>query len=338
MWIFKPQKKIDKKIFLFTPWFFSNLLSFVFSEYKAHALGGLSEAFLNTAVIFIAYDILNSRERLRKFVYTYFFSIFIAGIINWFNFDYNFPSGIGYRGAGSFLAISYLIPFLLDKKFTLITYILILVYVASIFLILNPQRFALAALVVYVIYFIITNKLLRIKILLLIGMLVVISTIAVIANKTAKSKFLNYSKPDLIIASINTRLDIWEKSIAMGIDNFLTGVGPRCYQLSFNYEEDINRKKYGIPPDYGTAHNTFINVFAETGIIGLVGFLIWIANYLCITIKSKKNTFESFVLKNGAAGFLILFFIIGITEAVEGLTISFLAGALIAALLRANEF
>lgn len=333
-WIIKQGKSYNRKLLFFLPWLFANFISFIFSTYFKNAAGGLSEAIINTSVIFIAYDLFNTPKRIRRFIYFYYASIVTGAIVSLTCYERNFPVGIGYRGAGSFIALSFLIPFMASKNLLPLTLPVMAIYIASFFLIEGSQRMAVIATALYILIFI---RRLGIKTaLILYSFIFIIMVYAASRSNFIREKFSALLKKEKIVDVVAERMYIWNRAIQMGIDNLLTGVGPRCFQLSFDYKYDENRKKYGIPDYVGSAHNTFVNVFAETGVIGVIGYILWLLNYIYLTAKSKPETFEGMVLKYHATGFIITFLFIGLTESVEWLAIPFLAGSVIGLLIRSG--
>ena len=92
-----------------------------------------------------------------------------------------------------------------------------------------------------------------------------------------------YSDPVLLkrfLSSTNTTTDVsnlgriyvWKSSLNMIKDHFFLGVGPDQFT-------EIYRNIYIFPEEKQrlvNAHNNFLQVFAETGVIGIVGFVFWI--------------------------------------------------------------
>lgn len=76
--------------------------------------------------------------------------------------------------------------------------------------------------------------------------------------------------------SVETRLAIWQRSLAMMFDRPLTGMGMYMYRTA------INREPYRIPyyveneiPPPPHAHNEWLNVGAEMGLVGLAVYILW---------------------------------------------------------------
>jgi O-antigen ligase len=82
--------------------------------------------------------------------------------------------------------------------------------------------------------------------------------------------------------SISQRLNYWRTAIAVIKNHLLLGVGPGNFYLAYP------KYKIGLSTDTRYAHNLFFHIWAETGILGLIGIF-----YLIITffkkIKSKSE-------------------------------------------------
>ncbi|KAF1683448.1 O-antigen ligase [Veillonella sp. R32] len=106
-----------------------------------------------------------------------------------------------------------------------------------------------------------------------------------------------YNSPDLytrLQSTTNTTTDrsnadrilVWESAFAMTKDHLLIGVGPGEFR-------DVYNKSYKSPEvtqDMIHTHNNFIQILTESGIIGLIGFMVVFGNLL---IKNLINTFNN---------------------------------------------
>ena len=74
------------------------------------------------------------------------------------------------------------------------------------------------------------------------------------------------------------RLPIWSTAIRMGRDNWLNGVGPRGFRFAYaDYAaegDEWAEPMRGGPGSRGShAHQLILDLFAETGVIGVAGYL-----------------------------------------------------------------
>ncbi|MGD0660079.1 MAG: O-antigen ligase family protein [Syntrophorhabdales bacterium] len=77
------------------------------------------------------------------------------------------------------------------------------------------------------------------------------------------------------------RADLWKIGMRLMLTHPLTGVGASCFEMSVAQD----RQDRGMIPRYQTAHNSFVLIGAETGIIGFVLFIL--LNFYAFRIFSK---------------------------------------------------
>lgn len=85
--------------------------------------------------------------------------------------------------------------------------------------------------------------------------------------------------------SIIERLAHWQAALNMAEARPLLGVGFGNYEPAYQQYRLINWR-YGL----GHAHNIYLNVLAETGIVGLIAYLIFWGGILTLTIKAINRT------------------------------------------------
>ena len=125
---------------------------------------------------------------------------------------------------------------------------------------------------------------------------------------------------DLREVSNSGRLKIWQESFVYGLKNPLgTGFGNFIISLKdptdHSYEDiagEINQR-YNLPQRYVSAHNLYLQVLVETGILGLVVFLgFWfvLLKYLWHFIKHYRKA-EDFLVYFVAQAFLASLWVLG---------------------------
>ena len=110
---------------------------------------------------------------------------------------------------------------------------------------------------------------------------------------------LNFSQTELLIETIKSekRFILWEAGIRMFLDNPLFGVG-------FGGFRDV-RRSYGI---HGSmAHNSYIDILSETGIIGFL-FASFMIYSVYIRLQNIKK-FTTSVIDDNYVNLFIIFFI-----------------------------
>ncbi len=80
------------------------------------------------------------------------------------------------------------------------------------------------------------------------------------------------------------RLAHWQAAFGMATDHPWIGVGFGAYELAYPRYELMN-----WPNALGHAHNFYINLLAETGIIGLTGYLVACVLIVIMTLRVLKN-------------------------------------------------
>ncbi len=116
------------------------------------------------------------------------------------------------------------------------------------------------------------NKKLFLKILILIILITFISITAVKFNQIINSESRS---------SFHSRLMIWNASVEIIKDNPVFGIGPGTFQetyLSYSEKFDEPYLEWAVPQP----HNTFLAFYLQTGLIGLIGFiliLVWFFYY-----------------------------------------------------------
>lgn len=106
------------------------------------------------------------------------------------------------------------------------------------------------------------------------------------------------------------RIYVWKSSINMIKDHFFFGVGLEQFA-------DVYRSAYILPEEWqrlGNAHNNFLQIFAETGIVGFIGFLIWIFGSIGYGIREFLKRNYSPYLFSIVLLFLVYHVIFGLVE------------------------
>jgi O-antigen ligase len=82
------------------------------------------------------------------------------------------------------------------------------------------------------------------------------------------------------------RMAHWQAALSMWRDNFWLGVGLGGYEAAYQDYDLIN-----WPLPLGHAHNYYLNVVAETGLLGLISFLVWfVLLYFRLIVLSRRLT------------------------------------------------
>jgi putative inorganic carbon (HCO3(-)) transporter len=131
-------------------------------------------------------------------------------------------------------------------------------------------------------------------------------------------------------ASLVERYEIWGAALNMVRDHPMLGVGAKCFI--------VHSERYHVPNGQRQAHNQLMNVAAETGIVGLICFLAWVAYYAVFLFKLRqlRTGTISRAMWLAAMGSFVVVAVHGIVEAIFAAEIALLfmliTGCLIAAM------
>ncbi len=83
------------------------------------------------------------------------------------------------------------------------------------------------------------------------------------------------------------RVEVWKRGLRLALSNPITGVGVNCFGMAIGYA----REAEGVIPRWQVAHNSFIQVATE---VGLIGFAVFISIVLgCVKNFSDCKKLES---------------------------------------------
>jgi O-antigen ligase len=86
------------------------------------------------------------------------------------------------------------------------------------------------------------------------------------------------------------RLEVWRKGSELFITNLLTGVGVNCYGMAIGNM----RLESHLVPVWQTAHNSYLQVAAETGFFGLIVYVSMIISALRNFARCSQNGLNSY--------------------------------------------
>jgi O-antigen ligase len=125
------------------------------------------------------------------------------------------------------------------------------------------------------------------KVLMLIVILTVVAAYGYKINTERYTSLANISS-DYNVTAEDGRLGIWGKGVRLILSNPITGVGVNCFPEAIGEL----RAEEGEPPKWQAAHNSYLQVAAEVGLIGFFFFCSMITVSLknlsfCIRTKSE---------------------------------------------------
>ena len=150
------------------------------------------------------------------------------------------------------------------------------------------------------IYFSSKNKFKISNTILLIGLITTcVLTATITLHQPTKERVtitldLFSSDYEKINAATAVRLPIWRTAYSIFKEHPINGIGPRGFRYIYNEyaEPDDVFVKVNLPPTQ--PHLLILEILAETGVIGLVGFLLLIY-FLIKSIRYTANSFDGFV-------------------------------------------
>lgn len=109
------------------------------------------------------------------------------------------------------------------------------------------------------------------------------------------------------------RVQIWKRAYHLFLENPLIGVGVNCFPMALGYL----RQELFLIPEWQAAHNSYIQIITETGLIGFAIFLLLIISTLrnFLRIKNLKTTTKEGAELKTIGGLLYLGFIVHLITA-----------------------
>lgn len=109
-----------------------------------------------------------------------------------------------------------------------------------------------------------------------IGLVVGILTVATLnLDRLNVDRYLTLADigQDYNVTSETGRLEIWKRGLELFLNNPISGVGVRCFPMAIGYL----RADASAIPEWQAAHNSYLQIAVETGIIGFAMFVSIIA-------------------------------------------------------------
>jgi len=93
-----------------------------------------------------------------------------------------------------------------------------------------------------------------------------------------------------------SRLDLWEDSLQLAIDNWVVGVGPGRFASEYADKYISRGEPAPVLGNVKNAHNLFLMVFSEFGVLGLALVLLVACSALCFYLRREFGYGEAFIL------------------------------------------
>ncbi|GIW62183.1 MAG: hypothetical protein KatS3mg091_662 [Patescibacteria group bacterium] len=109
-------------------------------------------------------------------------------------------------------------------------------------------------------------------------------------NKSALFRIIFPENTDY--RNINIRIEMWKKAIEIGNSNLLLGVGLGNYYYYFDSSLKNYSQFYLLKKDEYTLtnpHNIFFSLFSESGVLGVISFMLLVIYFFSFDFKYIKN-------------------------------------------------
>lgn len=231
-----------------------------------------------------------------------FFFVFqnVSAFRNYVYFDFNlFIIHPTYYTAILVFCSAHSFDLILNKK-KYNEFLFVISFLIISFLLLTRLNIVLLVLTLIIMVFFKSQMNLRQKIAVS-GTIVVSLTVLALFTPGIKTRFVEMfnsfnTKPENVAYdSTNIRIAIFDSSVAIAKENWITGVGFENLQNKLNdtYKKNYDSSFY-TNQNYMT-HNYFFYIFLSAGIFGLLFYLFYIINVIKICLKSNLFLFKVFL-------------------------------------------
>ncbi len=308
----------NKFLFFFIVFYFYLIISALLGENIYYSLSQIIFYFRFGLFAIAVWYLLDKNKDLIKYFTIIFLATFCLGLldgmyqyingINFFGFEaqplrmtllFNDKMLLGGYLARLFPLIFGLLIYLYSGKNWVIVFSSILLLLTDILIYISGERTAIALLFLTSIFIIIFIK--RFKLIRFITIVISISILFLLTIKDENIKHriigttLNQMNIvynfDNVVYFSKTHENLFSTSWNMFLENPITGIGPNGFRKSCSNKKYSNNKSYGCSTH---PHNTYFQLAAETGIIGLMFLLFLIFKILLITARQ----FKSLIYKN----------------------------------------
>ena len=112
-------------------------------------------------------------------------------------------------------------------------------------------------------------------------------TLIFFSDKINTERFLTLIeiKDDYNVSDEFGRFQIWKRGVNLALSNPLTGVGVNCFPMAIGYAREDAEEI----PKWQAAHNAYVQVLAETGLVGFAVFISIIIGCLRVLSNCQKS-------------------------------------------------
>jgi O-antigen ligase len=270
-------------------------------------------------IYYLTINLINDDKKMRVILYSIFLTMAMVSVIGIININHN---GAGYRATSFFgnpnpLAgyASLIIPVSLGVLMTSVCLwerikLGIFTVLSIIIWILTFSRSAWFSLILTMILVFSLTKVRKKGVVLLLVVFLAISAILLLFSNIYRSEFMKKTTLNAAKGSLEVRALCYPIGLNMVKDDLILGIGIGNYPLLI--------KKYTKVYDFTLhhLHNLYLQIFVETGIMGLSAFVFWlvcIVKYLVSSLKALEMT-RNYSLFVGLVGGVIVYLFNNLTD------------------------
>ncbi|MDD5772929.1 MAG: tetratricopeptide repeat protein [bacterium] len=333
LWVIKLVEENDLKLirtpldYLVLLYLLYSFISFLFSDSKSSAWVNLYQLFLPIILFFAAMNNLEGQKKIDRLAMFLVLTGFLAGLYGFFQFvGYDvsqwanmdrifstFGNAILFAGYIIFIFPVALTVILQEEKKWILYLFYIFTFILFFDMIVTQTRggwlgfLAMAASFVYlhIKYGFFKDKKINWKKIVPAGTVICVALFGLV-----------FWKWDILLSILTrptARYFVWQGTVRMAISRFLFGYGIGSFPLVFpNFRTSGLLSMHPVDKNFVRhAHNEFLEIWAELGIVGLILFLaiIWLIYHLSMVLikenKEKRSQFLTIALISGIAGDLV---------------------------------
>ncbi len=293
------------------------LISVPFSYYRSASLKDVFYyASITTMFFLLFYQLVDTASRLRSLLFAYCLgvSIYALFILKYGNvyedrisFGNMFDSNDIVFFVISFITFNFLFLGKDNKKYQRILVFLNILLCLVVILKTGSRGGLIACVTMFAYLFIFKTVTIKIPFIIKIALvLLAIITLQLFTIDTDRYKTITEIETDYNVTGEQGRLAIWQSGLRMFLSHPLTGIGMNRFSEGLGRD----RQERGVVARWQTAHNSLVQIGAETGILGLIVFCLMSLNVFRITGQIKRKSRSKELIKVSEmtrAGFIGLF-------------------------------
>jgi len=268
-------------------------------------------------IYYLTINLINDDKKMRVVLYTMFLTMAMVSVFGIINTNYN---GEGYRVTSFFgnpnpmagyanLIITACFGMLmtsvrLRERITLGIFTVLSIITCT----LTLSRSAWFSLILTMILLFSLTKVEKKKVVLLLVVLLAISAITILlfpSNNNIKGRFMGTTTLKTVKGSLGVRATCYPIGLNMVKDDLILGIGIGNYPLLIKKYTKV----YEITQHH--LHNLYLQLFVETGFMGLSAFVFWlmcIVKYLVSSLKSLENSRHYWLFVGLMGGVIVYLF------------------------------